>query len=75
MRFWCVFGSSWGKKAPALTLQQVLLILSVALPLPERKAPAVLDRLAYTQQRNHAAYVSHRKRRISAKKARGDPSL
>jgi hypothetical protein len=76
MPSWCAFGSSWGKKAPALTLQQVLLILSAALPLPERKPEVVIDRLVYTQQRNHAAYVSHRKRRVSAsKRPRGDPSL
>ena len=53
------------KKAPAVTLPQIVMILAAVLPTHEFDGQLALAILAYQQQRNHAAYLSHRKRRIS----------
>jgi hypothetical protein len=53
------------KKAPAVTLPQVVMVLAAVLPTREFDATLALEILAYRQQRNHAAYISHRKRRIA----------
>lgn len=53
------------KKAPAVTLPQVVMVLATVLPLREFDTRLALDILTYHQQRNHAAYLSHRKRRIA----------
>ena len=42
-----------------------MLVLATVLPLRKFDTPLALDILAYHQQRNHAAYLSHRKRRIA----------
>lgn len=55
-----------GEKAPALTLPQVHLLLSGVLPKREFDAQWVLEVLTYRQERNHAAYLSHRKRRMAS---------
>ena len=53
------------KKAPAVTLPQVGMVLAAVLPRREFDTQLALDILAYHQQRNHAASLSHRKRRIA----------
>ena len=52
------------KKAPALTISQVRRLLTVVLPLKVFQADEVLRYVAGMQQRQHRAYLSHRKRRL-----------
>jgi hypothetical protein len=52
------------KKAPALTVSQVRRLLEVVLPLKVFHADEVLQLIAGMQQRQHRAYLSHRKRRL-----------
>jgi SRSO17 transposase len=54
-----------GDKAPHLTLPQAQLLLTGILPKREFDAAWVLEVLGYRQRRNRAAYLSHRKRRLS----------
>ena len=54
--------SGWGKKAPALTVSQLRILLAVVLPLRMYTVETVLALVAWVQQRNYIAYRAHRKR-------------
>ena len=59
-----ISSSGWKKKAPALTVSQVRRLLAVVLPLKVFQADEVLRYVAGRQQRQHWAYLAHRKRRL-----------
>ena len=53
------------KNASGLTVPQVQVLLLSVLPRRAFDSQAALALLAYWQQRNDAAYISHRKRRVA----------
>jgi len=48
-----------------VTLPPLVMVLATVLPFREFDTQLARDILTYHQQRNHAAYLAHRKRRIA----------
>ena len=63
MSFCGTESSTWGKKAPALTVSQVRTLLEVVLPLRTSTIEEGLAFVAWVQRRNHQAYRAHRVQR------------
>jgi hypothetical protein len=53
------------KNVSGLTVPQVHLLLMAVLPRRDFDTDWVVEVLHYRQERNHAAYLSHRKQRVS----------
>jgi len=54
-----------GEKAPAITLSQLRLLISVALPMHKFDAIEMINLVAWIQTKNYRAYISHRKRKLA----------
>ena len=64
-----------GEKAPAITLSQLRLLISVVLPIKKSDALDLIDLVSWIQMKNHRDYLSHRKRKLAALKVASYVSL
>ena len=70
--FSCASSPEGEKKSPALTFSQSKILMQGVLGLPEVDFKLALEIVLYYQQRNYAAYCSHRKRALKSLKRLGD---
>jgi SRSO17 transposase len=55
-----------GKKAPAITVSQLRRLIATVLPLKNFSPAEMLALVMWIQQRNHKAYLSHRKKLLGS---------
>ena len=53
------------KKAPSITISQIRCLIQVVLPLRPKQVNVVIEKMRWIHERNHRAYLSHRKRRLN----------
>jgi len=64
----CDFESNL-KKTPALTLPQAQRLIAATFPLRSLTLEGTIEMVKYYTQRNHVAYISHRKKGVAKAKA------
>ena len=60
------FKDQIGGKAQSTTISQLRVLFQTLLPVCKRDVDAVLQLIRTTQWKNHSAYGSHRKKRVSS---------
>ncbi len=63
--FFGILKSDWKKKAPSITLSQLRVLLEAVLPLRHYGINDAIELVAWIQNKNHAAYLSHRRKNIA----------
>jgi hypothetical protein len=53
-----------GKKTPSITVSQLRVLIRLILPMKKETLNTLLDQITWVQNRNHQAYLSHRRKRI-----------
>jgi hypothetical protein len=64
-----------GKKAPAITLSQLRLIINAVLPMKKFDVTDLINLVSWIQMKNYRACLSHRKRKMAALKGTAHVSL
>ena len=53
-----------GEKTPSITLSQLRKLIEVVLPVKHYDIAATLELVCWIQEKNHRAYLSHRKKKL-----------